>query len=84
MPEFMNTTFAVSLGAAYKGFEMLRNPMESLPKMVSEMKELVSIPEASGDSLQQKMEALAGVWLEKGTTMMADCKSTGERFTEGK
>ncbi len=84
MPEFMNTTFAVSLGAAYKGLEMLRNPMESFPKMVSEMKDLVSIPEDSGEGIQQKMEALAGVWLEKGTNMMADCKSTGEKFTEGK
>jgi hypothetical protein len=84
MPDFMNTTLAVSLGAAYKGFEMLLNPMESFPKMVSEMKDLVSIPEDSGDGIQQKMEALAGVWLEKGTHMMADCKSAGEKFTEDK
>ena len=83
MPDFLHTTLTVSLGAAYKGLEMLRTPSESLPKVVAEMKTLLSVPENAGDGLQQKFEAMAGVWLEKGTHIVAECKTAGEKFTEG-
>jgi len=83
MPDFIHTTLTVSLGAAYKGLEMLRSPSESLPKVVAEMKTLLSVPEHAGDGLQQKFEAMAGVWLEKGTHIVAECKTAGEKFTEG-
>jgi hypothetical protein len=81
MPDIFQTTLTLSLGAAYKSFEMLRSPAESVPKMVAEMKTLLAVPE--GDTLQQKMENMAGTWLEKGTNLMAECKSAGEKFTEG-
>lgn len=84
IPDFLQTTLTVSLGAAFRGFEMLRSPTESLPKMVAEMKTLLSVPENSGDGLQQKIEAMAGVWLEKGANIVTECKTTGERFTEGR
>jgi len=83
MPDFIHTTLAVSLGAAYRSFEMMRCPAESLPKVVAEMKTLLSVPEDAGGGLQQKMEAMAGVWLEKGTNIVAECKTAGEKFTEG-
>ena len=83
MPDFIHTTLTVSLGAAYKGLEMLRTPAESLPKMVEEMKTLLSVPEHAGDGLQEKFEAMAGVWLAKGTHIVAECKTAGEKFTEG-
>jgi hypothetical protein len=83
MPDILQTTLTVSLGAAYKGMEMLKSPSESLPKMVAEMKTLLSVPEDAGDGIQQKFEALAGVWLEKGTNIVAECKTAGEKFTEG-
>ncbi len=35
LPEFLQTTFSLSLGACYRSFEMLKTPQESLSKMVS-------------------------------------------------
>jgi hypothetical protein len=84
MPEFLQTAFAVSLGAAYKSFEMMMSPMESANKMFSEAKTLLSIPPDAGDGVQQKAEAVAGVWMDKGMTLMETCKTAGEKFTEGK
>ncbi len=83
IPDFVQTTLTVSLGAAYKGLEMLRSPAESLPKVVAEMKTLLSVPEDAGDGIQEKFEAMAGVWLQKGTHIVAECKTAGEKFTEG-
>jgi hypothetical protein len=83
MGKLFRTTLSVSLGAAYKGFEMLATPAESLPKVVDEVKTLLTVPPCAGDDLQQKFEAMAGLWLAKGTTIVAECKTTGEKFTEG-
>jgi hypothetical protein len=47
------------------------------------MKTLLSVPEHAGDGLQDKFEAMAGVWLQKGTHIVAECKTAGEKFTEG-
>ncbi len=83
MENLFRTTLSVSLGAAYKGFEMLTTPAESLPHVVDEMKTLLTVPEYAGDDLQKKVEAMAGLWLSKGATIVAECKSKGEKFTEG-
>jgi len=83
IPDILQTTLSVSLGAAYRSIEMLRSPAESLPKVVAEVKTLLTVPEDSGEGVQGKLEAIAGVWLEKGANIMADCKTTGEKFTEG-
>jgi|HubBroStandDraft_6_1064221.scaffolds.fasta_scaffold909121_1 hypothetical protein len=83
MPDIFHTTLTLSLGAAWKSVEMLRHPAESLPRMVTEMKSLVTMPDVAGDGLRQKMEAMAGVWVEKGMGIMAECKTAGEKFTEG-
>jgi hypothetical protein len=83
MPDILQTTLTVSLGAAYKSLELLKTPSESLPKVVAEMKSLLSVPEDAGDGLKEKFEAMAGVWFEKGTNIVAECKSAGEKFTEG-
>ena len=83
MPDIFHTTLTLSLGAAYKSVEMLRSPTESLPKMMTEMKTLLTVPGDAGDGLKQKMEAMASVWVGKGMTLMAECKTAGEKFTEG-
>ena len=84
MPEFLQTTFCVSLGACYKSFEMMKTPQDSFSKMMPQMKELFTIPSDAGDGLQKKAEAVAAVWMEKAATLMEDCKSAGEKFTEAK
>jgi len=84
MPEFMQTTFAVSLGAAYRSWEMIKSPMESTSKIFDQVKELFVIPKDAGEGFQKKLEALAGVWMEKGASLVESCKTAGEKFTEEK
>jgi hypothetical protein len=84
MPDFLQTTLTLSLGAAYKSVEMMRTPAESASKMVSEMKSLITIPEDAPAGIQEKAKALAGVWMGKGMDLMTECKAAGEKFTEGK
>lgn len=82
-PGFLEDTFAISLGAAYKSVEMMKSPQQSVEKMMTEMKTLVTIPDDAGEGLKAKAQAIAAVWMEKSATMMNDCKTTGQKFTEG-
>jgi hypothetical protein len=84
MPDFLQTVFAVSLGACYKSVEMMKAPQDSFPKMMTEMKELFSMPKDAPEGLQGKAEAVAGVWMSKGMDLMEVCKTAGEKFTEAK
>jgi hypothetical protein len=84
MPEFLQTTLSMSLGAAYCGLEMLRHPSKTMTTMVTEAQNLFTMPDDAGNGVEDKMKALAAVWLEKAATLMSDCKTTGERFSEGK
>ena len=84
MPEFLQTTFSIYLGACYKSLEMMKSPTDSASKMFSEMKELFAIPSDAGEGLQKKAEAVAAVWMEKSAALMESCKSAGEKFTESK
>jgi hypothetical protein len=82
-PGFMQDTFAISLGACYKSMEMMKSPQQSIEKMMSEMKTLVSIPDDAGEGLKAKAQAIAAVWMEKSATLMNECKTAGQKFTEG-
>jgi hypothetical protein len=84
LPEFVQTTFVISLGACYKSFEMMKTPQDSVTKMLGEMKEMFKIPADAGEGLQKKAEAVAGVWMSKGMDLMEICKTAGEKFTEAK
>lgn len=83
MPEFLQTTLAISLGAAFRSLEMLRHPSDTVSKMISEMKEVVTLPDDTGSGIQEKVQALAGNCLEKSAAFVNDLKTTGERFSEG-
>jgi len=84
MPEFLQTTFSIYLGACFKSMEMMKSPMDSSRTTFTEMKELFTIPSDAGEGLQKKAEAVAAVWMEKSATLMEQCKSAGEKFTESK
>jgi hypothetical protein len=84
MPDFLQTVFVLSLGACYKSVEMMKAPQDSFPKMMTEMKELFSMPKDAPEGLQGKAEAVAGVWMSKGMDLMEICKTAGEKFTEAK
>ena len=81
-PEAVQTAFAVSLGAAYTGFNAMITPMESIPKFVGEAKALIELPEDCVRSPQGIAEALAGNVMSKGVELMATFKMAGETFTE--
>ncbi len=83
MPEIMQTAFAVSVGAAYKSLEMMMNPVASANKVLEEAMTLMTLPAEAGDGVQSKAEAMAGVWMDKGMTLLETCKTAGEKFTEG-
>lgn len=82
IPELLQSALTISLGASYKGMEMLKTPQESAGKVWDEVKTLVTVPDDAGEGLQEKAKALAAVWMEKGATWMGDCRTAGEKFTE--
>ena len=84
IPELMQTTFTLSLGACYKSIEMIKDPQNSAEKVFTEVKEMFTIPKDAGEGLEKKAQAVAAVWMEKGATLMESCKNAGEQFTEEK
>jgi len=84
LPDAIQTTFEVSMGAAYKGLGAMLNPMESVPQLFSDMKSLVEIPVDAVKSPQDVAQAIAGNFMAKGAEMVRSCKKAGERFTEEK
>jgi hypothetical protein len=84
LPDLIQTTFAVSLGAAYKSVNMMRTPLESIPVVLGEVKSLVELPTEGELSPQVIAQAIAGNIMAKGAELMQSCKTAGERFTEDK
>ncbi len=84
IPEFLQTAFSIWLGASYKSLDLIKDPMGCADKAVKEAKELVTIPDDAGEGIQEKAQALAAVWMEKGATLMQECQSAGEQFTSPK
>ncbi len=82
LPEVVQKAFAVSLGAAYKSVELVKDPMGNGSKLMGEAKELVTIPDDAGEGIQAKAQALLMVWMEKGAAWMQECQRAGEKFTE--
>lgn len=82
-PGILKDTFEISLGAMFKSMEMIKKPTESAEKMFSECKTLVTVPDDAGDGLKAKAQAMAAVWMEKSATLMNECKTAGQKFTEG-
>jgi hypothetical protein len=83
MPDFLQTTLAVSLGFAYKSCEMLLHPSAALSNMVEETKTLLTIPEDAGEGVTDKVLAVAGIWIGEGAAMLEDCKTQGRKFSKG-
>jgi len=84
LPAAAKDVLSVSLGAAWKSFGAAMKPMETVPAMFDTAKQLVTIPDDAEGGIRGKAEALAGVWMDKGMTLLNECKTAGEKFTEGK
>lgn len=82
MPGLVQDAFAVSLGAAFKGFEMMIRPQDSLSKMFSEVSTLFDLPESTGRDFKAQAEAIAGNFIGKGTTLMQECQKAGEKLVD--
>ena len=84
LPPVTKDMLTVSLGAAWKSYRAVASPGETLAAVVGTAKQLVTIPGDAEPGLRAKAEALAGVWLDKGMTLLDECKTAGQRFTEEK
>jgi hypothetical protein len=82
-PGFLQDTLTISLGACFKSMEMLKSPQQSIETIMGEMMSLVSIPDDAGEGLVSKAQAVALAWMEKSAALVNDCKTAGQKFTEG-
>ena len=71
-------------GSQLWGFDAVIKPMETIPALLEAAKQMITVPEGTEGGLKEKAEAIAGVWMDKGMTMVNDCKAAGQKFTEGK
>jgi len=74
---------SIGIGAAWKSIDAVMRPNESIPALVDTAFQMV-LPAGTAGGIEEKAKALAGVWVDKGITLVNDCKAAGEKFTEGK
>ena len=92
LPELVQKTFCISLGACYKSVEMMKTPQDSATKVYDQMKgilvdsrkALFDPPKEGADGVKERAEVLAGVWAGMGMDLMETCREAGEKFTEAK
>lgn len=81
IPALLQTGITMSLGACYRGIEMMKDPQKAFHSMTAEVKEMITVPEDSGEGIEAKAKALAGVWMEKGMSAVETFRNTGRKFT---
>lgn len=79
LDEILRTTWSISIGAAHKGLALVSKPEEALTMLLAGAQSLVTVPAGTPNHLPDQAQALAGVWLEKGTTFVMECKTAGEQ-----
>lgn len=79
LEELLKTTYAITLGAVQKGVGMVSKPEEALTTLINHAHTLTTVPAGTPNNLPDQAQALAGVWLEKGTTFVKECKAEGEK-----
>jgi hypothetical protein len=78
----LQTGLDISLGAAHKSIELARNPPESASRLLSDAVSMFTVPAHAGPELKDKAQAIAGVWMEKGMTLLSECKTAGEKYKQ--
>ncbi len=85
LPEIVQDTVAISFGMTFKSFEMIKDPIGSFGQVTDALQVLFTIPaDVAGKGFQEKAQAVAGVWMEKAAGLMEECKTAGQKFTDGK
>ncbi|HEX4278386.1 MAG TPA: hypothetical protein VHZ74_23690 [Bryobacteraceae bacterium] len=79
----LKTGLEISLGAASKSIEMVANPTEGISQVVSGVASMLTVPAETGPGLPDKAQALAGVWLKQGLSLIAELQAAGEKLTKG-
>ena len=79
LEDLFKTTYAVTLGAVQKGIAMAGKPDEALNTLMNHAHSLTTVPTGTPNNLPDQAQALAGVWLEKGTAFVMECKAEGEK-----
>jgi hypothetical protein len=79
----IQTGIDISLGAAHKSIEMARNPPQAASKLLNDVMSMFTVPAHAGPELQDKAQAIAGVWMEKGMSLLSEFKTAGEKYKEG-
>ena len=80
-PGFLHTTFAISLGAAYRMAETMKHPQNAVAGMVSEVTTLANTQPAPGDGLRQRAQAVASAMVHRSMTLVEEWRTAGEKFT---
>lgn len=75
--QLLHTAWAVSLGAMRTSIELMRDPPQAVSKIVSGMKSMFTLPDGAGPDFDDKAKALAGVWLEKGMSLISEFRTAG-------
>jgi hypothetical protein len=81
IPSFVESAFTMSLGMAYTSLKVIANPQDSATKIMGEVQGLFAIPDDTPADMQSKAQAIAGNFMEKGTTWMQEFQKAGDQFT---
>ena len=85
LPEIVQDTVAISLGMTFKSFEMMKDPIGSITDVTGAVQALFTLPaDVAGKGLQEKAQAVAANVMEKAAGLMEECKTAGQKFTDGK
>ena len=82
LPEFIQKSFAISLGCMHKTVEMIKDPSKSLMDITTEVKALTTLPPDTEDGLAPKAKALAGNLVSRSMTIVEECRVAGEKFID--
>jgi hypothetical protein len=82
IPSLMQTGITLSFGAAWRSIELIKDPQKAFETMSAEVKEMLTVPEEAGEGLENKVKAVAGVWMEKGMNAVETCRKAGRQFTQ--
>jgi len=82
LPDFVQKSFAFSLGCMLKAVEMAKDPVRSVQEITSQVKTLTIPPADAGDRIEHKAQALVSVWVSHGVSIVEECRAAGEKLTD--
>lgn len=81
LPDFVQKSFAFSLGCMLKAVNMVKNPVQSVQDITTEVKTLTTPPVTSRGGITPKAQAMVSVWVSRGVSLVEECRTEGEKLT---